>query len=317
MDFATVGEGIGNRVRVIGAIVIAVVVMLGTAACESGPVAPAQDAAFAGDLAPDLAPRPPASCSAATCLPPACCGAACKVSADCCAGTLCQNSRCVPAVCASCGEVGCVVDFTACTGTCARPACCLQTCAMDSDCCAGTRCRTDTQFQKRCTPAACDTCTGFRPICEVSVACAPTCKPPPSCGMKCMTSDDCGLHNQCRAFLNGSRLCVPSVFDATCNQCGQGGCLFHPDQCTIECPPAPGADLGVPDMTAAADLATPALADAAPATDGSTCKSCCAACVSDAECCGGQLCRSDGTGKSICTPSSCAQCSYGCRFTCP
>ena len=304
-------------------------------ACESGP---ADDAAVP---ASDGGAPPGSSCSAVTCVPPACCGQACGANGTCCAGTTCSpNGRCVPALCATCGELGCIVDLTACTAACARPSCCLQFCATDGDCCPATRCRPDRYGTKHCVPNGCDACAGFRPVCDVSAACELSCQPPLSCGTRCTNDHECGAPNLCHQFLDGSRFCVPAVFESTCNACGPRGCVFHPDRCAIDCAPEAPPDSGVPRppdaasssddggpppdaaMPGAIDAAmAPAPVDASAAGDlnhaAAACKSCCARCTSDAECCADSRCQPDGKGHTICAPAACLQCANGCRFTCP
>ena len=332
---------------------------LGSGGCESGP--PKDDAAVAlvdaGATEADLAGVVGTVCSAISCAPPFCCNAICPV-AGCCPGTICgANGRCIPRSCAACGELGCIIDQNACAGTCARPTCCLQICNVDGDCCAATRCRPDIYGTRHCTPDSCNACAGLHPVCDVTVACDVTCRAPATCGQACVSDAICGRDNVCRTFLDGQKLCVPSVFEATCNACGPRGCLFHAATCTIDCRPPDVPDLGTTDDAAVEDMAVPPVMDAAMAPDlvagtddagtgdagtgddggvidasvppdlrvspdlahvaSGPCKGCCGACINDNDCCPGNTCQPDAKGHMICAPAQCLQCAYGCKFTCP
>lgn len=186
------------------------------------------------------------ACSQVQCNAPTCCGGACSTDADCCRGTVCSVSgSCIPDSCVGCGELGCLVSFSACEATCI---------------------------------------------------------PPERCGEACATDAECGQGARCEALPSGSRLCVPTSFDALCSACGPGGCTFGPERCEVSCPETPAADAG------------------ANAPDGGpppSCTACCEPCQTDADCCAGAYCGESAMGGLFCFPVECRTCTYGCTFTCP
>ncbi len=293
---------------------LAVLTLLALSGCERGPTTPADLAVEDTGPAPDLAGTGPLFCTQQQCLPPTCCGNVCGKDTDCCPGTICGAiCKCVPESCLACGELGCDVDLASCTAACASPQCCLNPCTDDTTCCPATTCQPDATGTKRCMPKACDTCVGLRPVCQVSDTCDSSCLPPPSCGMVCANDNSCGPDNKCRQFSDNEFLCVPVAFDPICNACGLAGCLFHPDDCTIECAPT------TTDMAMSVDAS--ALSDGGDLASwpdlGGKCGACCTGCATDADCCGDQRCLDDGKGHLICQPATCALCSYGCQFFCP
>lgn len=207
---------------------------------------------------------------------------------DCCDGAECSpDGVCVPEGCAACGELGCDVDFRACSFECHRPEACLDSCTTDDDCAAGTRCRESREGPRACLPTSCAGCEGFRPICRVGVDCRPDCQPAPECGARCADEGECGALTTCRRFpeLDAS-FCVPGVYDARCAECPGGECSFRADTCELICgapmPPAPD------------------------------CVGCCEPCAADRDCCVG-VCE-----EGACVPSECRACGpRGCEYRCP
>ena len=175
------------------------------------------------------------NCSGA-CMPPACCGESCDAVRTCCDGTVCsEQGRCVPANCTSCGTLGCLVDYEACTGSCAQPDCCLDPCTTSAHCCAGTICR-ELNGVRQCVPETCADCRGETPSCRVNASCQAECGPPERCGQACSNDGDCGTGLQCYAFSTNSR-CVPLSFEDDCRRCGASGCNFNGRDCDVGCNP--------------------------------------------------------------------------------
>ena len=170
------------------------------------------------------------------CMPPACCGESCDAVRTCCEGTVCsEQHRCVPETCTTCGQMGCAVDYETCTGTCARPDCCLTACTTSAQCCAGTICR-EQNGVRRCVPDSCADCRGDTPSCRVSDTCQAECRPPERCGQVCSGEADCGEGLSCYAFSSNSR-CVPLSFEDDCRRCGAAGCNFNGRDCDVTCNP--------------------------------------------------------------------------------
>ncbi len=268
-------------------------------------------------------------CTAVQCNAPTCCGASCASNADCCAETVCSTSgRCIPSRCTGCGELGCVVDFDACTAECAPPASCGELCGSDADCAAGTSCRPSVDGDLRCYPDACTGCGGLTPLCSIDGACGVTCVAPQRCGESCTPGDDCGSSSVCYTFPSGVSYCVPEAFEGACRACSPLGCSFHPTSCEVTCQ-AVDAGTTAPDAgtTPGRDSGTTPGRDAGttPGLDGGTgpapgtpaCTPCCSPCASDADCCPGSSCLPDTEGELRCFPSECRYCTYGCNFHCP
>lgn len=261
------------------------------------------------------------------CVAPPTCGEACNEATPCGPGTLCNQfdsgeSYCVPdayeETCrAMCGGGGgsftCHFDFASCDVSCAPPApptppaCCLDACTGDGDCCEGTFCGSS----GRCIPAGCQSCDGLRPFCQTDPeTCAPSCVAPPTCGEPCTGDAECGARAVCNTFLSGARKCVPDAFEASCMACadetGTYHCQFSGDACDVTCvygepEPPPDPPVGETD----GGVAPPPV----------SCALCCDACAADADCCGGFTCD-EAAGR--CIPAECGGCPSGqCRFDCP
>lgn len=268
-------------------------------------------------------------CRDVQCRPPTCCGGSCSSSADCCAETICSTTgRCIPARCAGCGELGCLVDYDACTAECAPPASCGEACGSDADCATGTTCTASVAGDMRCYPDSCGSCGGLTPLCQIAGSCSVTCVAPARCGEACEPGADCGAGAICHTFAStGASYCVPRDFADECSFCGSDGCTFHPSSCDVTCQdPAPvdagtspgrdagtspGRDGGVPPIGADGGGGT------TPPT-GPSCLACCSPCTADSDCCAGSAClqRAD-TGERMCFPSECRFCTYGCTYYCP
>jgi hypothetical protein len=271
----------------------------------------------------------PSMCHTVQCNPPTCCGASCSSSADCCDETVCSASgRCIPARCVGCGELGCRVDFDACTAECAAPASCGELCGSDADCATGTSCRASVTGELRCYPDACTSCDGLTPLCRIDDACGVSCVAPERCGEECAPGSDCGPSAVCHAFPSGVSRCVPLDFEGACSFCGSLGCSFWPSTCDVTCqdpaqpdagPPLPGRDAGPP--LPGRDAGAPPIGSddaGAVAPPTPSCAACCAPCTRDEDCCPGSSCGTRGdTGAQVCVPTECTFCAYGCTFQCP
>ncbi len=245
----------------------------------------------------------PTQCTKMTCSPPPCCGQPC--GAGCCKGTVCGDSgKCIPESCSYCGDLGCKVDFAACTAECNKPSCCMKDCVDDSQCCSGTKCQPNTAGQKKCFPTACDMCGGMESSCYASADCSIECKPPATCGKECTGDPECGSGSKCNTFESGKKKCVPAAYDAECAACGKS-CTFYGSDCHVECPSTSTGGTG----------ATAGSGGSSGGTGGTTgtCANCCQPCATDADCCPGNRCGS----KKQCVPSECGYCDYGCTFYCP
>lgn len=234
--------------------------------------------------APSLAqtPLPERDAGAPAAAPPICCGETCSPGRRCCAGTVCgSEGRCVPDSCAACGDRGCRVDYAACTGECAPPVCCGETCGPGRPCCDGTACGSN----GRCVPEVCRDC-GDRGCMVDYRTCSATCATPECCSDVCVDDDDCCGGTVCRTSTAGGldRRCVPPE----CDQCqGMTSICVVDDQCGATCMAPPG---------------------------------CGESCVTSATCGANLVCREFASTGRRCVPEgfdeACEACGrYGCAFT--